>query len=221
MSLESDNRGVRLGVIESGHIDAIAVARKHGLECFHLQSFGASLEPRTVFDGTRSDEVANSAVCQLTPRKMFAGIVFSIRRQIGMRENARWRDFPARGYVLAKRDYRFDLLWLVGWQARNMTVVGDFDPDRNSVHVTVASPNSDASVPSTPQLRDKLKKLTLFIDEIMRRNLRGFGAKVIEGSRARRDPGIMQDDRVGDLALTIAMIGRGTNDRGKRTVWCQ
>ena len=207
MTLESDDGRLCLDIIESGHIDAIAVARQHGLECFHLQAFGASLEPRAVFDGTRSDEVANSAVSQLTPRKMFAGIVLSIRRQIGMRENARWRDFPARGYVLAKRDDRFDLLWLVGWQARNMAVVSDFDPDGNSVHVTVAGPNTDASVPSTPQLRDKLKKLTLFIDEIMRRNLRGFRAKVIEGSRARRETCIMQDDRVGKLALAITMIG--------------
>ena len=138
---------------------------------------------------------------------MFAGIDLAIRRQIRMRENARWRDFPARGYILAKRDDRFDLLWLIGWQARNMAVVSDFDPDRNSVHVAVAGPNTDASVPSTPQLRDKLKKLTLFIDEIMRRNLRGFRAKVIEGSLARRETCIMQDDRVRKLALAITMIG--------------
>ena len=152
---------------------------------------------------------------------MFAGINLSVGRQIRMRENARRRDFPTRGNVLAKRDHRFDLRWRIGRQAADMAVVSDFDPDRNSVHVAVAGPNTDARVPGTARLRDELKKLAVFIDEIMRRNLRGCRAKMIEGSLARREPCIMQDDRVRHPALAIAMIRRGTNDRGKRTVWCQ
>ena len=59
MTLKSDDGRLCLDVIESVHIESIAVAREHGLECFHLQAFGASLEPRAVFDGTRSHEVAN------------------------------------------------------------------------------------------------------------------------------------------------------------------
>ena len=127
MPLESDDGRLGLDVINSGHIDAIAVARKHRLECFHLQSFGASLEPRTVFDGTRSDEVANSTVSQLTPKEnVRRDRSFDQAPEYGMRKRA-LAGFSSAWICLGKAAMdRFDLLWLVRWQARNMAVVGDF-----------------------------------------------------------------------------------------------
>src|ERR1700682_1451599 len=102
-----------------------------------------------------------------------------------------------------------------------MAVVCNLYPDRDGVHVAVAGPNTDARVPSTARLRDELKQPAVFKDEIMRGDLRGCRAKVFEGSLARRNPRIMQDDRVWHLPLAVAMIRRDADARGKTAVGFQ
>jgi len=108
--------GFRFGVIDSGYIDAIAIAREIAWSAstsrpWHHVRGANHLRRRR---GPRNDR----------PRPWPNGPKENVRRdqscvgsQIRMRENACRSDLPTRGNVLAKRNHRFDLLWRIGRQA--------------------------------------------------------------------------------------------------------
>src|SRR5208283_714891 len=72
MALESGDGGFRLGVIDSGYIDAIAIAREHRLERLDFETVGVTCEVRTIFDGAGGHEMTDPGLSQMGPRKMFA-----------------------------------------------------------------------------------------------------------------------------------------------------
>ena len=78
MALKSGDGGFRLGVINSGYIDAIAIAREHSLERLDFQTTGITFEARTIFDGAGGHEMTDPGLGQMSPRKMFAGINLAV-----------------------------------------------------------------------------------------------------------------------------------------------
>src|SRR2546430_14499378 len=115
--------------------------------------------------------MADSGLGQLPPREMFAGIDLAAVRDVRMRQHPLGPDTPARDNVFAERDDGLDLRRRILWQAPPMSRIGDFDPDRNVVHVALAGPAAVARMPSAARLWNELEEASVLPHKIVRRHL--------------------------------------------------
>src|SRR3984893_2873804 len=144
MALEGGDRGFGPGVIKTGYIEAVAVAGEHPLQGLDFQAFGAGFLTRAVLDGGGRYVMADSGLGQLSPGEMFAGIDLAAVRDVRMRQHPLGPGAPGRDNIMAERDDGFDLHRRIGWRAPPIAGIGDFDPDRNIVHVALAGPHAAA-----------------------------------------------------------------------------
>src|SRR5580704_4241710 len=216
MALEGSNRGFGLGVVKAGYIEAVAVAREHRLEGLDFRAFGAGFQARAVLDGGGRHVMADSRLGQLPPGEMFAGIDLAAVRYVRMRQHPLGPDAPARDNILAERDDGFDLSRWIGWRAAPIAGIGDFDPDRNIVHVALSGPNAAARVPGAARLRHELEEASVLPHKIVRRHFRRRITKLPQGGLSSRQAGIMQENRVWrPAALALAVVGRGIERGGQ------
>src|SRR5450631_3415959 len=106
------------------------------------------------------------------PGKMFAGIAFARGRDVGMGENAFWRDCASRADIARKSDDGFDLRVGIGRQFF-MPAIDDFYTDRRGIEIARAFPKSVTRMPGSSILCDELDDAAVFPDEIVRGDLRG------------------------------------------------
>jgi len=221
MALEGADDRFRLGPVKAGDVQAIAVDGEHGLQRFDLDPLRAALQTRAVFERAGRDVMADPRLGQGFPRKIFAGIDLAVGRNVRMRQHPLRRDPPARDNILAEPDDGFDLRRRIGGRAAPVPRIGDFNPDRDIVHVSLAGPIAAAGVPGAARLRHELQQAAILQHEIMRRHFRDRVAKLPQGGLSGRQASVMQDDRVRRPPFAFAVVRRGMKRRGKRTIWFQ
>src|ERR1700752_1533130 len=116
--------------------------------------------------------MADSGLGQLPPVEMFAGIDLAAERYVRMRQHPLGPGTPARDNILAERDQGLDLPRGIGWRASPIAGIGDFDPDRDIVHVALTGPNAAARMPSAARLRHELEEASILPHKIVGRHFR-------------------------------------------------
>ena len=160
--------------------------------------------------------MADSGLGQLPPGEMFTWIDLAAVRYVRMRQHPLGPDTPARDNILAERDDGFDLRRWIGWRAPPLAGIGDFDPDRNIVHVALAGPSAAARVPGAARLRHQLEETSILPHEVMRRHFRRRIAKLPQGGLSGRQASVMQENRIWrPAAFALAVVGRGIERGGQ------
>src|SRR5579883_2074109 len=97
MALEGGDDDFGPFVIIAARLDVIAIGGEHALHGRDRAALCTACERRIIFDRMRAHIEADSGFRERTPRKIFAGIDLTARRNIRMSENALRRDLmPAR-----------------------------------------------------------------------------------------------------------------------------
>jgi len=123
-----------------------------------LPLLAASLAPHPLF-------------MEALPREQLAGVLLARRCDVGMREDALWRDRMPAENIATEIDNGFDLSLGERFVSEFVAGICDFDANRARVDVSLSSPVCDASVVRTATFIDQAQNPPVFKYEIMARNL--------------------------------------------------